>query len=163
MNYKFNKIETLDLKLKSRKCVISNYFYINLLFRVLFLLTTITTSTTFINDRTEGLWDRSFVAGIKAEQMLLAHSIINIFILIIQCLEIIFFSAFLFGISNKGNNLTVAFLLVLQALSGMFCGLCVSVFCEAIRTTIFVVNGVYISIFLLCGNILLSFYFFLVQ
>ncbi len=116
------------------------------------MLSTLSASTIFIIDRVEGVWDRTLVAGASAEEMLLGHFLVNSMILLIQCTEIITISAVLFDVQNNGNNLTVIVLLILQAYSGMFCGFAISIYSGKIRTATFVINGIYILIFLLCGK-----------
>jgi hypothetical protein len=42
-------------------------------FRMIFFLATLTTATIFITDRTDGIWDRTLVAGITKTELLMAH------------------------------------------------------------------------------------------
>lgn len=89
---------------------------------MIFFLATLITSTIFINDRLEGIWDRTLVGGIKPSEMLLAHIICQSMVMLIQCLEIVFLAAVVFGTANRGNDFTVVFLLMLLGFAGMCFG-----------------------------------------
>lgn len=91
-------------------------------FRMIFFLATLITSTIFINDRLEGIWDRTLVAGIKPSEMLLAHIICQSTIMLIQCIEIVLLAGVVFETVNRGNDFTVVFLLVLLGFAGMCFG-----------------------------------------
>lgn len=91
---------------------------------MIFFLATLVTSTIFINDRLEGIWDRTLVAGIKPMEMLLAHIVTQTVVMLIQCMEIIFLAGVVFGTANNGNDFTVIFLLMLLGFAGMCFGRC---------------------------------------
>lgn len=90
--------------------------------RMIFFLATLITSSIFINDRLEGIWDRTLVGGIKPSEMLLAHIVCQSVVMLIQCLEIVFLAAVVFETSNRGNDFTVVFLLMLLGFAGMCFG-----------------------------------------
>lgn len=93
---------------------------------MIFFLATLITSTIFINDRLEGIWDRTLVAGIKPLEMLIAHIVTQTFVMLVQCLEIVFLAAVVFETANKGNDLTVVLLLMLLGFAGMCYGMCIT-------------------------------------
>lgn len=89
---------------------------------MIFFLATLITSTIFITDRLEGIWDRTLVAGITTTELLLAHIITQTVIMLMQCIEIVLLAALIFGAENKGNNVTVIVLLMLLGFAGMLYG-----------------------------------------
>lgn len=90
--------------------------------RMIFFLATLVTASVFITDRADGVWDRTRVAGITTPELLLAHIATQSVIVFLQCVEIIFYIGIVFGTVNKGDNITIIFLLSLTGLAGMFFG-----------------------------------------
>lgn len=136
-------------ELKIYFILIDNFFHFN--FRMVFFLATLGTSTIFITERLEGIWDRVMVAGISAFEMLLSHILTQMVMLVIQCAEIIFVAAFIFGCENKGDNLTILSLLVLLGFAGMLFGLLISIFCDSHTQASFVATGSFYPMIILCG------------
>jgi len=118
---------------------------------MIFFLATLITSTIFINDRLEGIWDRTLVGGIKPSEMLLAHIICQSTVMLIQCLEIVFLAAVVFETSNRGNDFTVVFLLMLLGFAGMCFGLFISIFCDSHTMANFMATGSFYPMIILCG------------
>lgn len=90
---------------------------------MLFFLATLVTASVFINDRTEGIWDRTLVAGITTPEMLIAHIAIQSIIVLLQCIEVMIYVGYIFGTVNKGDNFTIIALLGLNGVAGLFFGL----------------------------------------
>uniref|UniRef100_A0A336MEP9 CSON012244 protein n=1 Tax=Culicoides sonorensis TaxID=179676 RepID=A0A336MEP9_CULSO len=118
---------------------------------MIFFLATLVTSTIFINDRLEGIWDRTLVAGIRPLEMLLAHIITQTLVMLIQCMEIIFLAGVVFGTANNGNDFTVIFLLMLLGFAGMCFGLFISIFCDSHTMANFMATGSFYPMIILCG------------
>lgn len=119
---------------------------------MIFFLAALGTATLFITERLEGIWDRVLVAGISAMEILLAHIMTQTVVLTLQCAEILYFAAFIFGIENKGDNLTIIFLLVLLGFSGMLFGLLISITCDSHTTASYVATGFFYPMIVLCGK-----------
>lgn len=62
------------------------------------------------------------ILGITTSEMLLAHIAFQTVIMIIQCLEVILYIAFIFSPENKGDNYTVIALLILTGFAGTLFG-----------------------------------------
>lgn len=118
---------------------------------MIFFLATLITSTIFITDRLEGIWNRTLVAGILPGEMLLAHIICQTVVMLIQCVEIVCLATFIFGTENNGDNLTVILLLFLLGFSGMLYGLFISIFCDSHTMANFMATGSFYPMIILCG------------
>jgi ABC-type multidrug transport system permease subunit len=119
---------------------------------MIFFLATLITSTIFITDRLEGIWDRTLVAGISTTELLLAHIITQSTVMLVQCAEIVVLAAFIFDTKNHGDNFTVVLLLMMLGFSGMLYGLFISIFCDSHTMANFMATGSFYPMIILCGN-----------
>ncbi|KAG4079241.1 hypothetical protein HA402_006964 [Bradysia odoriphaga] len=118
---------------------------------MIFFLATLVTASVFISDRKEGIWDRTLVAGISMPELLCAHILVQSTIVVIQCIELIFYIGFIFETPNRGDNFTVIAMLTLNGFGGMLFGLLISVVCESHTQANFVATGVFYPMIILCG------------
>lgn len=118
---------------------------------MIFFLATLITSTIFITDRLEGIWDRTLVAGVSTTELLIAHIITQSAVMLMQCAEIVILSAFIFDTENRGDNFTVVFLLSLLGFAGMLYGLFISIFCDSHTMANFMATGSFYPMVILCG------------
>lgn len=118
---------------------------------MVFFLATLVTSTIFITDKLDGVWDRTLIAGITVTELLFAHVVIQSVIMLIQCLEVVGYAAYFFNAENRGDTLTVTSLFVLLGFAGMLYGLLISIFCESHITASFVATGSFYPMIILCG------------
>jgi len=121
-------------------------------FRMIFFLATLITSTIFITDRLEGIWDRTLVAGISTTELLMAHIITQSTVMLVQCTEIVVLAAFIFDTENHGDNLTVILLLMMLGFAGMLYGLFISIFCDSHTMANFMATGSFYPMIILCGE-----------
>lgn len=119
---------------------------------MIFFLATLITSTIFITDRLEGIWDRTLVAGISTTELLLAHIITQSSVMFLQCIEIVILSAFIFDTQNHGDNATVIVLLMMLGFAGMLYGLFISIFCDSHTMANFMATGSFYPMIILCGK-----------
>lgn len=120
---------------------------------MIFFLATLITSTIFITDRLEGIWDRTLVAGVSTTELLIAHIITQSTVMLMQCVEIVILAAFIFNTENHGDNFTVIFLLMLLGFSGMLYGLFISIFCDSHTMANFMATGSFYPMVILCGKL----------
>lgn len=119
---------------------------------MIFFLATLITSTIFITDRLEGIWDRTLVAGISTSELLLAHILTQSTVMLIQCGEIVILAAFIFDTHNQGDNFTVVMLLLMLGFAGMLYGLFISIFCDSHTMANFMATGSFYPMIILCGE-----------
>ncbi len=120
---------------------------------MIFFLATLITSTIFITDRLEGIWDRTLVAGVSTTELLIAHIITQSVVMLMQCAEIVILAAFIFNTQNNGDSFTVIFLLMLLGFSGMLYGLFISIFCDSHTMANFMATGSFYPMVILCGRL----------
>lgn len=80
------------------------------------------TAVSFVQERKEGILERSLVAGVRAVHILLAHVLIQFGIIFFQGLFLFLVMFQLFQISINGSTILAYFLLVLQGACGMSLG-----------------------------------------
>lgn len=118
---------------------------------MIFYLGTLITCTVFINDRLDGIWNRSLVAGITTKEMLISHIVTQSCVVFCQCLETIILVLYVFGTKNNGSNLTFGGLLILNGICGMMFGIVISIFAGSHTTANFVTTGIYQPLVIFCG------------
>ncbi|XP_075149557.1 ABC transporter G family member 20 [Haematobia irritans] len=118
---------------------------------MVFFLATLMTASVFIEERLDGVWDRTLVAGVSAVQMLWAHLCSQFIIMIVQSVEVIVYIGIVFDTYNKGDTATLIFLLTLTSFCGMLFGLLISVYCRSHTEANFVATGAFYPMIILCG------------
>ncbi|XP_061386051.1 ABC transporter G family member 20 [Musca vetustissima] len=118
---------------------------------MVFFLATLMTASVFIEERLDGVWDRTLVAGVSAIQMLWAHLLTQFIIMVAQSIEVIVYIGLVFDTYNKGDTTTLIFLLTLTSFCGMLFGLLISVYCKSHTEANFVATGAFYPMIILCG------------
>ena len=83
-----------------------------------------------IEDRSEGTWNRLLVADVRPYQFVVSHFLTGSAVMVIQCLEFIFYSLYLASsLSTLTLNfaLIASFLLLMMGFVGVLFGLLISV------------------------------------
>lgn len=106
----------------------------------------------FIHDRKEGFWNRTLLAGVTTSEMMLAHTMIQSVILIMQVAEVIFLVGVVFGVESRGSFTVVIVMFALLGWSGMFFGLLLSCFCTDLMQASLVVTGISQPMMVLSGE-----------
>lgn len=81
----------------------------------------------FVNDRKEGFWNRSLMAGVTASEMIVAQISIHSVMVLIQVLEMVLTAGYLLHFTIKGSLSLVLTILALYSWTGLFLGLFVSI------------------------------------
>uniref|UniRef100_A0A1I8QDG6 Uncharacterized protein n=1 Tax=Stomoxys calcitrans TaxID=35570 RepID=A0A1I8QDG6_STOCA len=118
---------------------------------MVFFLATLLTASVFIEERLDGVWDRTLVAGVSAIQMLWAHLLSQFIIMVVQSIEVIVYIGVVFDTYNRGDTATLIFLLTLTSFCGMLFGLLISVYCKSHTEANFVATGAFYPMIILCG------------
>lgn len=82
----------------------------------------LTSITAFIYDRTEGVWNRVLVAGVRPLEFLFAHIIVESIIMIIELVAIIIVAIVIYGQPHVGNDFLSLTLLLLAGFYGILLG-----------------------------------------
>ena len=89
---------------------------------ICYIMATGLTALAFIIERRDGLFERSLVAGVDTLQILIAHALVQIFVMVIQIILVLFFTFLVFDIPSRGPFAWVISLLLLQGATGMAFG-----------------------------------------
>lgn len=123
------------------------------LLTIMSFLGTTSSATIIINDRLEGVWDRSIVAGVSSLEIVLTHFLMQIVIVLLQVLEVMIVTFVLWGIDYAGSLATIWVLVVLQGIVGMCFGFWISIIADSHSAANVVVTGLFYPMILLCGMI----------
>ncbi|XP_018316537.1 ABC transporter G family member 20 isoform X1 [Mycetomoellerius zeteki] len=96
---------------------------------IFFLATTVSTAL-IITDRSEGVWNRSVVQGVKTEDILLSHILIQSISIAIHTAMIVLLFFPIWGLECKGSIFTVIVLTFLVGFCGLMHGFIISVMCK---------------------------------
>ncbi|XP_036323033.1 ABC transporter G family member 23 isoform X2 [Rhagoletis pomonella] len=120
---------------------------------IVFFLAVALTSSALIIERTEGMLDRSWVAGVTPGEILFSHVITQFVVMCGQTTLVLIFMLVVFGVTNNGELFWVIVLTLLQGLCGMCFGFLISSVCELERNAIQLALGSFYPTLLLSGVI----------
>lgn len=118
-----------------------------------YIMATGLTALAFILERRDGLFERSLVAGVDTLQILIAHALTQIIVMVVQILLILVFTFLVFDIPSRGPFGWVVVLLLLQGCTGMAFGLVVSATCHQENTAVMMILGTFYPNLILSGII----------
>lgn len=122
-------------------------------FRIVFFLAVALTSSALIVERTEGLLDRSWVAGVTPIEVLLSHVVTQFVVMVGQTVLVLLFMLVVYDVNCEGEIIWVICLTILQGLCGMCFGFLISAVCELERNAIQLALGSFYPTLLLSGVI----------
>ncbi|XP_037028883.1 ABC transporter G family member 20 isoform X3 [Bradysia coprophila] len=120
---------------------------------IVFFLAVALTSSALIIERTEGLLDRSWVAGVSPSEILFSHVITQFVVMCGQTALVLIFMIIVFGVTCNGNIFLVIVITLLQGMCGMCFGFVISAICELERNAIQLALGSFYPTLLLSGVI----------
>lgn len=122
-------------------------------FRIVFFLAVALTSSALIVERTEGLLDRSWVAGVTPIEVLLSHVVTQFVVMVGQTILVLLFMLVVYDVNCEGEIIWVICMTILQGLCGMCFGFLISAVCELERNAIQLALGSFYPTLLLSGVI----------
>lgn len=120
---------------------------------IVFFLAVALTSSALIIERTEGLLDRSWVAGVSPGEILFSHVVTQFVVMCGQTALVLVFMIVVFGVTCNGNIFLVVVLTLMQGMCGMCFGFVISAICELERNAIQLALGSFYPTLLLSGVI----------
>eukprot|EP00095_Tigriopus_kingsejongensis_P012233 snap_masked-scaffold87_size395581-processed-gene-0.4 protein:Tk12233 transcript:snap_masked-scaffold87_size395581-processed-gene-0.4-mRNA-1 annotation:"abc transporter g family member 20 isoform x2" len=111
------------------------------------------TALSFIIERKEGLLDRSWVAGVTATEVMLAHVVAQFVVMVVQVALVLVFMIYVFNIPAKGPLIWIILLTIFQGICGMSFGLVISALCDNEQDAIQLALGSFYPNLLLSGII----------
>lgn len=116
-----------------------------------FFLASMVTSTSFISDRLDGVWNRVLLAGVDPVEVLTSHIVSNLFIIFLQSAEFYVVTTFVFELENVGSYLLVISLIILVGVAGILYGLAVSILSNDFMTATFSSTLIFYPMIIMCG------------
>ncbi|XP_055905605.1 ABC transporter G family member 23 isoform X2 [Eupeodes corollae] len=120
---------------------------------IVFFLAVALTSSALIIERTEGMLDRSWVAGVSPGEILFSHVVTQFVVMCGQTSLVLIFMLVVFGVTNNGELFWVIVITLLQGMCGMCFGFLISAVCELERNAIQLALGSFYPTLLLSGVI----------
>jgi len=120
---------------------------------ITYIMATGLTALAFILERRDGLFERSLVAGVDTLQVLVAHALTQIIVMVVQIVFVLIFTFLVFEIPSRGPFIWVILLLLLQGCTGMAFGLVVSACCHEENTAVMMILGTFYPNLILSGII----------
>ncbi|GLG96786.1 ABC transporter G family member 20 [Gryllus bimaculatus] len=121
------------------------------LLMIIYFLSSVLTSTTFITEKISGVWDRNLVAGITTSEILFSHLISQLTNVFVQCAALIAV-IIIFAVPCRGNYSEIFFIVYLQGVAGMCFGLTISVLTQNVTFANYMSVGAFMPAFLLSGK-----------
>ncbi|KPJ03812.1 ABC transporter G family member 20 [Papilio xuthus] len=120
---------------------------------IIFFLAVALTSGSMLAERNEGILERSLVSGITGTEILFAHVLVQMIVMIIQTAMVLILGFLVFGLTINGPVGWVIVLTLITGLCGMTFGFVVSCICDTERTATYLALGSFLPMMLLCGII----------
>ena len=111
------------------------------------------TALVFVVDSKSGVMDRGWSAGIRANEMMLSHSVTQLVILTVQIWTLLFFGLVVFKLPMEGSIVLVFLITLLLAFSGVMYGLVIAAVCSEERQAMQLALGSFFPALLLSGII----------
>lgn len=123
---------------------------------IYFFLASMLTSTAFISDRLDGVWNRVLLAGVEQTEILLSHVISSSVIMLLQSVEFLIVTQYIYELENLGDGWTVIALIFLIGLSAICYGLAVSIVANDFMTATFMSTLIFYPMIIFCGELLMQ-------
>lgn len=109
------------------------------------------TIAALISERREGFWNRTLLAGVSILEIMMAHVIINVTILLVQLFEILTLLVLIFETNTHGSYFIVSLMMSLLGCCGLFFGLWVSCVCTEFMQANLLMTGITQPMIVLSG------------
>lgn len=120
---------------------------------IIFFLAVALTSGSMLAERNEGILERSLVSGITGTEILFAHVVVQMIVMMVQTVTVLIIGFLVFDLTITGPVLWVVILTLINGLCGMTFGFVVSCICDTERTATYLALGSFLPMMLLCGII----------
>ena len=122
-----------------------------LILTIVYFIAVALTAAVFINERKQGLLDRSLVAGVTTTEIMIAHLANQFSVLVGQTTLVFIFMLVVFAIPCHGSQGTAIFITLLQGMCGVSYGFLVSSLCDQETSAIHLTVGSFYPNLLLSG------------
>ena len=101
------------------------------------------TALAFVQERKEGLLERSLVSGVLSIHIFIAHFMVEFVMMLVQTIIMLIFMFNVFGIGCQGSVILVVLLTLFQGVCGMSFGMLISAICEDEQSAIMLTIGMF--------------------
>jgi ABC-type multidrug transport system permease subunit len=129
----------------------TDYMAPGLVLTMMFFLMTLMTSQIIVTDRSEGLWDRSVIAGVSSLEISLTHFVFQVGIVAIYTAQALVITFAIFQLKVTGSLWTIALLTFLQGVAGVGYGFWISVISYNVTMANILTTGSFYIMILLSG------------
>lgn len=120
---------------------------------LLFFMSVMLTTTAFVSDRLDGVWNRVLLADVDPFDILVSHIISNMFNVVLLCGDVYFVSMYVYDLENQGSSLIVSSMLLLTGVEAILYGLAVSILSKDYVTATFASTVIFYPMLVMCGKI----------
>jgi len=131
----------------------TNFMAPGIIITIVYFLASGLTALSFVIEKKEGLLGRSLVAGVSAPEILLAHILTQLMVMLVQVGILLVFALLVFRILAHGPVIYVIILALFQGFTGMALGFLVSALCELETNAIQLTLGLVYPTLMLSGVI----------
>ncbi|RWS24018.1 ABC transporter G family member 20-like protein, partial [Leptotrombidium deliense] len=110
-------------------------------------------SLTLIAERSGQTFERNYVAGVNATQMLMSHIAARITLSALYVVIVVWTPLLLFDIRVKGNVWIATLLVLIQNITGMTCGMLISATCKEIMMAMVTTSGCFMFFLFMSGTL----------
>lgn len=93
-----------------------------LILSIIYIMAVGLTALSFVEERKNGLFDRSWVSGVTAAQVFMSHIMLQFIVLIFQVFGLLIFTFLVFDIPSRGPFILVIIMTLIQGVCGMAYG-----------------------------------------
>jgi len=111
------------------------------------------TALAFVQERKEGLLERSLVSGVLSIHIFFAHFIVEFVMMLLQTVIMLIFIFNIFGVSINGSLTLVILLTLVQGVCGMSFGMLISAICHDEQSAIMLTIGMFYPTLITSGII----------
>ncbi|XP_025995053.1 ABC transporter G family member 23 [Solenopsis invicta] len=119
----------------------------------IFFLAVTNSTNLILADRSEGLWNRSIIQGVRTEEILLSHIFYQSLIGLIDTIVLMLTFFVLWGTDYKGSIFVISFVVFLSGFCGLMYGFTISVFCKNHTMAHYSSAGSFLLLLLISGAI----------
>ncbi|XP_060081925.1 ABC transporter G family member 20-like [Ylistrum balloti] len=131
----------------------TNFMAPGIILSITFFMATGLTTLAFVMEKKEGLLERSMVSGMTPFEIMLAHVLTQLLVMMVQVGLLLVFALLVFHVPYKGPLIWVIILVLLQGFCVMTLGIIISVLCEEETSAIQLALGSVYPMLLLSGII----------
>lgn len=119
---------------------------------IIYFLSTALSSACLINDRLEGFWNRTLLAGVTTSELMVSYFAVNSILLLMQIAVIFTTARIVFNAETRGSVFLIFIIVIMLGYSGMSFGLLLSSVCSTAMQTFVILIGMVQQMIYISGS-----------